>query len=66
VHALTVIAAMLRDMTTVGSAEDVRLLHTRSTLRTAQSLWVKIFSQPDIATLDVADVENWKIQVRDV
>src|SRR5713226_1066404 len=64
VHALTVTTAMLRDMATAGSPEATRVLHTRSTLRTAQSLWVKIFSQPNLAQRVVAYVENWKIHVR--
>ncbi len=66
VHTLTVTTAMPCDMATAGSSEDPCLLHTRSTLRTAQSLWVKIFSQPDLAQRVVAYIENRKVHVRSV
>ncbi len=63
VHRLTVTAALLRDMATACSPEATCVLDARSTLWTAQTLWMKVLSQPDLAKLVVAYVENWKIHV---
>lgn len=53
-------------MATLGMSKETRVLHTRATLGTMQTVWVKVLVQPDLALFIIADIENWKIHVRSI
>jgi len=54
VHHLTVTTAIARDLTTAGAPKSTRSLHARATPRTAQAVWMKVLTQPDLTQLVVA------------